>query len=54
VGPLIFNIYINELCDTINHSTSVPPADDHEVYGGVKVQCDCLLLQSDICCVHDW
>jgi hypothetical protein len=54
VGPSIFNIYINYLYDMINHSRCVPLADDHEVYGGINLHNDCLLLRSDICCFHGW
>lgn len=54
MGPLIFNICINYLYGIINHLRCVPLTDDHEVYGGIKLHNDCLLLQSDICCVRDW
>ena len=33
LGPLLFNIYINDVCDTIEHSNIELYADDAKLYG---------------------
>jgi hypothetical protein len=45
-GLLLFNIFINDLCDVINHSKCLPFADDLKVYRAISSLGDCLLLQS--------
>jgi hypothetical protein len=54
LGPLLFNIFINDLCDIINHSNCLLFADDLKVYRAISSPSDCLLLQADIDCVHTW
>jgi hypothetical protein len=54
LGPLLWNIFINDLCDVINHSNCLLYADDLKVYRAINSPSDCLLLQSDIDCVHGW
>jgi hypothetical protein len=52
--PLLFNIFINDLCEIINHSSCLLLADDLKVYRAIKSPNDCFLLQSDIERVHEW
>jgi hypothetical protein len=54
LGPLIFYIFINDLCDVINHCSCSLFADDLKVYRAIKSPNDCFLLQSDIKRVHKW
>jgi hypothetical protein len=53
LGPLHFNI-INDLCDIINNSNSLPFADDLKIYRNINLPSDCLILLSDTECVHGW
>jgi hypothetical protein len=53
IVPLLYNIFINDLCDVINHSNCLPFADDLKVYEAISSPSDCLLLQSDIDRVHN-
>jgi hypothetical protein len=50
--PLLFHIFINDLCDVINHSYCLIFADDLKICGAISSPSDCLLLQPDIDCVH--
>jgi hypothetical protein len=54
LGPLLFNIFINGLCDVINHSSCLLLADNLKVYRAIKAPNDCFLLQTDIERVHKW
>jgi hypothetical protein len=51
---LLFNIFINDLCDVINHSNYLLFADDLKVYRAINSSNDRLLLLSDIDCVRAW
>jgi hypothetical protein len=48
LGPFVFNIFINDLCDVINHFNGLIFADDLKIYQEISLSSDCLLLQSDI------
>jgi hypothetical protein len=54
LGPLLYNIFINDLCDVIKHSKYLLSADDLKIYRDISSPSDCLLLQSDIDRVHNW
>jgi hypothetical protein len=47
LGHLLVHIFINELCDVINHTVSIF-SDDLKVYRAINSPTDCLLLQSGI------
>jgi hypothetical protein len=36
LGPLVFNIFINDLCEVINHSSCLLFADDLKVYRAIN------------------
>jgi hypothetical protein len=48
-----FNIFINGLCDEINHSNCLLFADYLKIYRANNSPSECLLLQSVIDCVHE-
>jgi hypothetical protein len=54
LGPLLFNVYINDLCDSIKHSRYLLFADDIKIYRAISSPEDCNLLQSDIDSIRDW
>jgi hypothetical protein len=54
LGPLLFNTFINDLFDVINHSNCLLFSDELKVYRAISSPSDCLLLQSDIDRVHNW
>jgi hypothetical protein len=54
LGPLLFSIFMNDLCDAVNHSNCLLFADDLKVYRVINSSSDCFLLQSDIDYVHTW
>jgi hypothetical protein len=49
-----FYIFINDVCDIINHSKSFLFSDDLKNYRAIRSPIDCLLPQPDIDCVHKW
>lgn len=53
LGPLIFLLFINDLCDWIK-SDKVLYADDLKFYRTVTTPIDCLALQSDIVSLLKW
>jgi hypothetical protein len=54
LGPLLFNIYINDLCDQIHNSEFLLFADDLKIFRNIKSAEDCKLLQSDVESVQMW
>jgi hypothetical protein len=54
LGPLLFNIFINGICNTIHNSRYLLFADDLNIYHTITIVDDCKLLQHDINSVHNW
>ncbi|PNF28673.1 hypothetical protein B7P43_G08234 [Cryptotermes secundus] len=54
LGPLLFNVFINDLCNSIRHSHFLFFADDLKIFHIIDTSQDCLLLQNDIHHVSDW
>jgi hypothetical protein len=50
LGPLLFNIFINDLCSKIQYSEYLLFADDLKIFRVIKSAKDYKLLQSDIDC----
>jgi hypothetical protein len=48
LGPLLFSIFINDLCAKIHFSEFLLFADDLKIFRVIKSAEDCELLQSDI------
>jgi hypothetical protein len=48
LGPLLFNVFINDLCAKINYSKSLLFADDLKIYRDIKSAEDCKFLQANI------
>jgi hypothetical protein len=48
LGPLLFNVFINDICDVTAHSKYLLFTDDVKIYHAVKSPEDCDLLQSGI------
>jgi hypothetical protein len=54
LGPLLFNIYINDICDAIHNSQCLLFADDLKIYRSISNVDDCKLLLHDINSVQNW
>jgi hypothetical protein len=54
LGPLLFNIFINDICNSIHNSMYLLLADDLKIYHTIINVDDCKLLQHDIKSVHNW
>lgn len=54
LGPLFFDIYINDVRDVILYSHLLLFADDNKLYKLIKETSDRFLLQSDINALADW
>jgi hypothetical protein len=54
LGPLLFNAFINDLCEVISDSSCLLFTDDLEAYRAISSSSNRLLLQTDIDCVHKW
>ena len=54
LGPLLFNIFINDMSKVPKHSNIVLYADDTKCYKGIATIDDCLDLQSDLDLLYEW
>jgi hypothetical protein len=54
LGPLFFNIFMNDLCDVIIYSRYLLFADDIKIFRVIKSPNICNQLQSDIDSVQGW
>jgi hypothetical protein len=54
LGPLLFNVFINDICDAVAHSKYLLFADDIKIFRAVYSPQDCYLLQLDINSVQGW
>jgi hypothetical protein len=54
MGPLHLYVFINGLCNSINHCKFLISADDLRIFRGINSPHDCLLLQSSIDSVSNW
>jgi hypothetical protein len=54
LGPFLFNLFINNLCNSISHCTFLIFADDLRIFRVTNSPHDCLLLQSGINSVTAW
>jgi hypothetical protein len=52
LGPLLFNVFIDNLSVKINYSKCLLFADDLKIYRGIKYVEDCKSVQADIDSVH--
>lgn len=54
LGPLMFNIYINDIVSSVRHCKLELFADDVKIYKSVSSFVDCELIQSDIQRIAAW
>jgi hypothetical protein len=54
LGPFLFNLFINDLCRSVQYCKILIFADDVKIFRVINSPHDCLLLQSDINSVSDW
>jgi hypothetical protein len=54
LGPLLFNAFINDICDAVAHCKYLLFADHIKIYRAVESPQDCTLLQSDINSIQCW
>jgi hypothetical protein len=54
LGPLLFNVFINDLCKPNNYCKLLIFADDLKIFRFINSQHDCILLQTDISSVSEW
>ena len=54
IGPLLFLLYINDLPDSVEHSSSSLFADDSMISRNVKSEEDAQLLQDDLNKLQEW
>jgi hypothetical protein len=48
LGPLLFTVFVNDLCTRINYSNFLLFVDDLKIYKSIKSVEDCKPLQADI------
>lgn len=54
LGPLLFNIFVNDLISSVKHSQVLIFADDVKLFRQVDCIADCTLLQEDVLSVQKW
>lgn len=54
LGPLLFDFFINDLCNLIKFSYYLPSAEDVNNFRAIKTPHDCSLHQMYINCIHCW
>jgi hypothetical protein len=54
LGSLLFNVFINDICHSINHSKFLIFADNLKIFPIIDTPHDCLLVLNDIHSVSDW
>ena len=54
IGPTLFLMYINDICDCIKYSEILLFADDCKIYKEIQNHGDCILLQDDINRINQW
>jgi hypothetical protein len=54
LGPLFFNIFINDTGDSVCYSKYLLFADDLKIYRSIRNVDDCKLLQHDIDSMQNW
>jgi hypothetical protein len=54
LGALLFNIFINDICNSIHNSRYLLFADDLKIYHTIINVDDCKLLKHDINSVYNW
>ena len=54
LGPLLFNAYVSDLPNCLEHANCSMYADDSKIYMQISNISDCLLLQSDINHLQAW
>ncbi|KAJ8272727.1 hypothetical protein GJAV_G00092740 [Gymnothorax javanicus] len=54
IGPLLFDIYVNDVCDVPTHSVPLIYADDTKLSREIITLQDCVLLQNDLDSFYRW
>jgi hypothetical protein len=54
LGPLLFSVFIIDICNSVHNSRYLLFADDLKIYHTIINVDDCKLLQHDINSVHNW
>ena len=54
LGPILFLLYVNDICNVINHSTIKLFVDDVALYREIQSDSDCLSLQRDLNQIYEW
>lgn len=54
LGPFLFLLFINDMPNCINSSTTALFADDCKVFKSIKSLHDCTAVQNDLSAMHEW